>query len=328
MEGRAPVIRVGELKVLTYKLVYHPGYDLDLGGHIFPSHKYRLTHQRLLAEGIAGPEDFIAPEPATDEDMLLVHEPAWVRKLKCGELTRQEVSILEIQPSETTLRALWLLTGGSILAGRLALRDGLGFNIGGGFHHAFPDHGEGFCALNDVAIAIRRLQQDGVVRRVAVVDCDVHQGNGTAFLFRDSPDVITIDMYQYGIYPALKQRPKVDVGLPRKVNDEEYLACLRNECIPAALAFGPDILFYLAGADPYFKDRLGGLSLTIHGLAERDRLIIETAIANGIPVAVTLAGGYAADVDDTVSIHVNTVKTARCAMEQHLAGPLGQPAAG
>lgn len=300
--------------MLGFKLIYHPGYDLHLGDHIFPSQKYRMVYERLLERKIAAPEDFIEPEPASDEDLMLVHEPGWIRRLKTGALSFQELLRLEVPYSREMVQAVLLATGGSLLAGRLALQDGLAFNLSGGFHHAFPGHGEGFCAIHDVAVALRRLQRDGLIRRAMVVDCDVHQGNGTAFIFREDPSVFTFSIHQYNNYPTPKPPSDVDIHLPDGVGDEEYLALLSDAYLRALDEFRPELVAYIAGADPYEEDQLGGLCLTMEGLRERDRLVMSAALARGAPVFVTLAGGYAMRVDDTVDIHVNTVIAAREAL--------------
>jgi len=303
--------------MLGFKLVYHPDYDLHLGDHVFPSQKYRLVRERLLAEGLATPDDFVQPEPASDEDVLLVHEPGWIQRLKTGTLDFQELLRLEIPYSRKMVRAVFLATGGSILAARLALEDGVAFNLSGGFHHAFPDHGEGFCAIHDVAVALRRLQRDGLIRRAMVVDCDVHQGNGTAYIFRADPSVFTISIHQYNNYPSLKPPSDIDIHLPDETGDEEYLELLSQAYLKSLDDFRPDLVAYVAGADPYELDQLGGLSLTLEGLKERDRLVFQAALDHGAAVFVTLAGGYAVNVDDTVTIHVNTVKAGQEVLAAH-----------
>ena len=297
--------------MLGFKLVYHPGYDLHLGDHVFPSQKYRLVQERLLAEGIATREDFVEPEPASDDDLLLVHEADWIRRLKTGALSFQELLRLEVPYSREMVQAVLLATGGTMLAGRLALEDGIAFNLSGGFHHAFPDHGEGFCAIHDVAVALRRLQRDGLIVRAMVVDCDVHQGNGTAYIFRNDPSVFTLSIHQYNNYPSPKPPSDVDIHLPDGVGDEEYLELLRDAYLRALEEFRPELVAYIAGADPYEEDQLGGLCLTIGGLRRRDQLVIGAALDRHASVFVTLAGGYAMRVEDTVDIHVNTVKVAR-----------------
>jgi len=293
------------------KIVYSDQYDLNLGDHVFPSVKYKLTKERLLHDGIAKPEDFVAPEPANDEDVALVHHREYIHRLKTGTLSHVEILRLEIPYSPELIRAVWLSAGGSILAGRLALEDGAGVNLGGGFHHAFPDHGEGFCVLHDVAIGIRRLQKDKAIERAMTVDCDVHDGNGTADIFAADATVFTLSIHQLNNYPVPKPPSNLDINLADGVEDEEYLAELEHGLDHALREFQPDILYYFAGADPYREDQLGGLKLTLHGLEQRDRLVFRKARAKNIPVAVTLAGGYARHVEDTVRIHATTVRVAK-----------------
>ncbi|MBV9887970.1 MAG: histone deacetylase [Acidobacteria bacterium] len=297
--------------MLPFKLIYHPRYDLNLGAHVFPSQKFRLITETLLKEKIATPQDFLEPKPASDKDLLRVHTPSWVEKLKTGTLTPYEVAKLEV-PYSTELRdAVWLAAGGTILAAQSALRDGFGCNIGGGFHHAHANHGEGFCAIHDVAVAIRRLQADGAIRKAMVIDTDVHHGNGTAAIFGDDDSVFTLSIHQLNNYPPYKPPSNVDLEMWDRADDEEYL----DELIPAVQKaigeFQPDMVFYVGGADPFCEDQLGGLSLTKAGLIERDRKVFEEARRIGIPVVTTLAGGYARRVEDTVRIHVNTIVTAR-----------------
>ncbi len=308
-------------EMLPFKLVYHDGYDLNLGPHVFPSQKYRLIRETLLREGLAAPEDFIAPEPASDDDVRLVHSQEYVRKLRTGTLSPLEELRMEIPFSEATRDAFWLAAGGSILAGRLALADGFAANLGGGFHHAFREHGEGFCMINDVAVAVRRLQKDGAIRTAMIVDTDVHQGNGTAGIFGGDGDVFTFSIHQEHNYPMPKPPSTVDVHLPDRVGDDDYLAILEKHLAQAVHDFHPDIVFYVGGADPYREDQLGGLGLTIAGLKRRDRLVFEHARRRSIPVAITLAGGYARRLEDTVRIHVNTILAAAEAARVEAAAP-------
>ncbi len=296
--------------MLPFKLVYHEGYDLNLGAHVFPSRKYRMIRDRMLQDGFATSDDFIQPEPATDEDVLRVHEPSWVSRLKDGSLSFMELRRLEIPYSHEMVDAFWLAAGGSTLAARLALKDRVGFNIGGGFHHAFPGHGEGFCAIHDVAVAIRRLQADKLIEKAMVIDTDVHQGNGTAGIFAIDPTVFTVSIHQFNNYPSEKPPSNVDIELADGTGDQEYLERLGSACNDALSQFTPQLIMYVAGADPYCEDQLGGLSLTLEGLLARDKLVFDVARARNIPVAVSLAGGYARKVDDTVTIHVNTAKAA------------------
>lgn len=300
--------------MLPFQLIYHPRYDLNLGDHVFPARKYRLIHDRLFDEGFAGPRDFVEPEPVADEDVLRVHDAGWVHRLKTGTLSQAEIVRLEIPYSPEMVEGFWLAAGGTILASRNALRDRIGFNIGGGFHHAFPDHGEGFCAIHDVAIAIRALQHQRRIEKALVIDCDVHHGNGTAAIFAGDASVLTLSLHQFDNYPAEKPPSAIDVHLADGVGDEEYLERL-DGVLKVAMSFEPDMAIYVAGADPYAEDQLGGLALTMDGLKRRDVLVFETALRKSVPVAVVLAGGYARNTDDTVTIHCNTARAAREALQ-------------
>jgi acetoin utilization deacetylase AcuC-like enzyme len=323
--------------MLPFKLVFSEDYYLPIGQHVFPAEKYRRVHDRLIETGVAEEKDFLAPSPAADEDILLVHTPEYVHKLKTGTLSRREEMEMEIPFSPELVRAFWLAAGGSILAAQHALSDRVGFNIGGGFHHAFPDHGEGFCMIHDVAVAIRRMQRDDKIRTAMTVDCDVHHGNGTAAIFAGtrtaseplpsvSPsmlssthvsktkirgahagDVFTISLHQHNNYPMVKPASSIDVDLPDGTGDDDYLAWLDQALSSGLRQFEPDLICYIAGADPYREDQLGGLALTIEGLKKRDELVFRVARARDIPVMVSYAGGYARRVEDTVTIHSNTV---------------------
>jgi acetoin utilization deacetylase AcuC-like enzyme len=323
--------------MLPFKLIYSDEYYLPIGQHVFPAEKYRLTYNRLIESGIAQPEDVNVPQPASDQDILLVHTPQYVNKLKTGTLSAREEMQLEVPYSPELVHAFWLAAGGSILAADHALRDGVAINIGGGFHHAFPNHGEGFCMIHDVAVAIRRIQRDGKIRTAMTVDCDVHHGNGTAAIFAEtrtaseplpssapatlgrpavtrgahSGDVYTISLHQENNYPAWKPPSSIDVDLPDGITDADYLAWLDNALSSGLRQFTPDLICYIAGADPYREDQLGGLGLTIDGLKKRDELVFRVAKSKRIPVMVTYAGGYAQHVEDTVTIHCNTVVAAK-----------------
>ncbi len=291
--------------------MYSDQYDLNLGSHVFPSVKYRLTKEKLLRDGVARAEDFVEPTPATDDDVALVHHRDYIRKLKTGTLSYVEILRMEIPYSPELVRAVWLCAGGSTLAGRLALQDTAAVNVGGGFHHAYPDHGEGFCVIHDVAIAIRCLQKEKTIERAMIVDCDVHQGNGTAAIFGADPTVFTLSIHQENNYPYPKPPSNIDINLEDGVGDEEYLEQLEEGLERAFKEIQPELLFYVGGADPYREDQLGGIKLTMEGLEKRDRLVYEKARANKAPVAVTLAGGYARKLDDTIQIHTNTIRTAK-----------------
>jgi acetoin utilization deacetylase AcuC-like enzyme len=302
--------------VLPFKLIYHERYDLNLGAHVFPSQKYRLIHDQLLADAIAAPEDFLIPEPASDGDILRVHDQEYVYKLKHGSLSREEILRMEVPYSPELITACWLAAGGSILAGLRAIEDGCAANIGGGFHHAYPDHGEGFCVIHDVAVAIRHLQFHRAIEKAIVVDTDVHQGNGTAAIFGGDGTVFTLSLHQEHNYPYPKPPSTVDVNLPDGLGDDDYLAILEKNLHDAFRDFSPQILFYVAGADPYREDQLGGLALTIEGLARRDALVFDYARRHDLPAVITLAGGYARNVADTVRIHINTILAGHAAARQ------------
>lgn len=297
--------------MLPFKLVYSDGYDLNLGAHVFPSKKYRLVRDLLLSEGVAAPENFLTPKPATDEDILRVHTAEYVEKLKTGSLSYLEILRMEVPYSPELIHACWLAAGGSILAAQRALADGCAGNIGGGFHHAYPDHGEGFCVIHDVAVAVRHLQSTRAIEGAMIVDTDVHHGNGTAAIFKGDSSVFTLSIHQENNYPYPKPPSTIDVNLPDGIGDEEYLALLEKHLHEAFHNFSPQLLFYVAGADPYREDQLGGLALTMEGLARRDALVFDYARRHRVPVAITLAGGYARRVADTVRIHVNTFLAAR-----------------
>ena len=308
--------------MLPLKLIYANKYDLNLGAHVFPSQKYRLVHERLLQDHIATPEDFLKPRPASDEDILRVHSQDYVYKLKTGSLTRAEEMRMEVPYSTELIEACWLAAGGSMLAARRAVEDGFSATIGGGFHHAYPDHGEGFCVIHDVAVAIRKMQADGAIERAMVVDTDVHQGNGTAAIFGGDETVFTLSIHQEHNYPYPKPPSTVDVNLPDGIGDADYLAILEKYLHRSFDDFSPQLLFYVAGADPYREDQLGGLALTMDGLARRDALVFGYAQRNQVPTAITLAGGYARKVEDTVSIHVNTIKAAIQAAQRQSMRPV------
>lgn len=295
--------------MLPFKLLFHAGFNVDLGPHVFPAFKYRLIHERLLEAGVADQGDFVEPSPVTDDDVRRVHTPVWVDKARTGMMSPEERQRLEVPWSRDLARGTWLAAGADVEAARRARRDGCAIVIGGGFHHAFADHGEGFCLIHDVAVATAVLRAAGEVRRVGIVDLDVHHGNGTASLFAGDEDAFTVSLHQQDNYPDEKPPSRVDVGLPDGTTDDEYLEALAGP-LRQVVDFRPELLWYLAGADPYEGDLLGGLALTMDGLQERDRRVLGAARQAGVPVVVTLAGGYAARPADTVSIHVNTVRAA------------------
>jgi acetoin utilization deacetylase AcuC-like enzyme len=287
-------------------IVYSRSYEVDLGDHVWPIAKYRLIARRLIDDRIVEAASFVEPLLAPWDDLALVHTPSYLQKLRLGLLTPAEIRTLELPWIPELVDGFRLMTGGTVRVTELSLDAGVAVHLGGGLHHAFPDHGEGFCMFNDVAVAIRRLQRDRRIQRAAVVDCDVHQGNGTAFIFAADPSVFTCSIHQQLNYPAWKPASDLDVGLADGTGDDEYLSKLTG-ALGRVIESGPQLVVYLAGSDPFRDDRLGGLALTHDGLRRRDRLVLEAASRTGVPIAIVLAGGYAMNIDDTVAAHVNTV---------------------
>jgi len=295
-------------------VVYSPHYRVDIGRHVFPTEKYRLVTARLLEERLVQPSDILEPEPASWEDLGLVHTDGYLAGLRDGTLSEDAILQLELPWSREMVDGFRTMVGGTMLAARRAVEDRtIVAHVGGGLHHAFPDHGEGFCPFNDVAVAVRVLQRDALIDRAAIVDLDVHHGNGTAFIFESDPRVFTFSMHQQHNYPLWKPRGSLDIGLADGTGDAAFLEQLER-ALPAVMASAPQCVVYLAGADPYEQDQLGGLRLTRDGLRRRDRLVIETVRRAGVPLAVVLAGGYARRVEDTVAIHVATIDEARRAV--------------
>ena len=334
-------------------LVYSARYHIDIGPHVFPTRKYSLVHARLIEAGTIRPSDVVEPAPAGWDDLSRVHTAEYLAKMRDGTLSTGEVAELELPWSAEMVDAFRVMVGGTIQAARIAcglqaddqpqrppfavaqdrpstLRNQVSASsanaavdvvchIGGGLHHAFPNHGEGFCPFNDVAVAVRDLQSRGL-ERAAIVDLDVHHGNGTAFIFNprgsgaprvedDVARVFTFSMHQQHNYPMWKPAGSLDIGLPDGAGDSRYLREL-EQALPTVMASNPQCVFYLAGADPYEDDQLGGLRLTREGLRQRDRIVIECVRTAGVPLVITLAGGYARHVEDTVTIHVATVEEA------------------
>ena len=287
-------------------VVYSPRYEIDLGGHVWPTSKYRRIAERLTAERVVDLRSFVDPAICSWEDLALVHTAEYLEKVRSSTLTEDELAVLELPWIPGIADGFRLMVGGTCQAASLAIEHGSAVHLGGGLHHAFPNHGEGFCLFNDVAVAIRRLQRDRRIRRAAVVDCDVHHGNGTAVVFERDPAVFTFSIHQQHNYPLFKPRSDLDVGLDDGAGDDEYLRRLAS-ALPEVLASRPDLVVYLAGADPFREDRLGGLRLSFEGLRRRDRIVFDAARDADVPVSVVLAGGYAADVEDTVEVHVGTI---------------------
>jgi acetoin utilization deacetylase AcuC-like enzyme len=294
----------------TPKVVWSPDYEVELGPHVFPTHKYRLVREALLERGIVTPEDLIEAAQVHPAVLGRVHTPEYLHKIHDDALSPTERYLLEVPFSRALEHSALVTCGGTLVAARLALRDGIAVHLGGGFHHAFADHGEGFCLLNDVAVAARTLLDLGSVERVLVLDLDVHQGNGTAHIFQGDPRVFTFSMHQERNYPQEKMVSDLDLGLADGMADDRYLEALRDHLPGVLTSHRPGLAFYLAGADPYREDQLGGLRLSREGLRERDAYALRSLRSAGCAVAVTLAGGYALRVQDTVDIHVATVEEA------------------
>jgi acetoin utilization deacetylase AcuC-like enzyme len=283
-------------------------------GHRFPMAKYRLLRERVLESGAVRADDLAVPEPASEEEILRVHEPEYLRRVMTGGLDRAELRRIGFPWSPAMVERSRRSAGGTIAACREALAHGVAVNLAGGTHHAFPDHGEGYCVLNDAAIAARAMQAEGRAARVVIIDCDVHQGNGTAAIFRGDPTVFTFSIHGRRNFPFRKQRSDLDVELEDGAGDAEYLPAL-EEALDHALGHhggaGADLAIYVSGADPHERDRLGRLKLTRDGLRARDRMVLDRCRKAGLPVAVVMAGGYGADVRETVEIHLQTVQEAR-----------------
>jgi acetoin utilization deacetylase AcuC-like enzyme len=288
-------------------VVYSPSYQCDIGVHVFPMEKFALVRRALVDAGDVREDEVLEPVPATREDLELVHAPEYLEDLRALRWTSR-TACSELPLTEEIVNAYVLAAGGTTLAARESLERGVGVNLGGGFHHAFAAMASGFCYINDLAVAIRVLQREGRVARAAVVDCDLHQGNGTAHLFERDPSVFTFSIHQEHLYPV-KQRSDLDIGLDNGVGDGEFNQRLAQGLEPV-WAHRPEIVLYQAGADPFEDDQLGALKLTFDGLETRDRLVLEGCRRRRIPVVVTLGGGYARRVQDTVRIHAATCRIA------------------
>jgi acetoin utilization deacetylase AcuC-like enzyme len=293
------------------RVLYTPYYYVDIGpDHVFPIRKFELVRDKLLAEGTLQPQDLFAPEPVSLADVLLLHTEDYIRRLCQGNLTHGELRRLGLPWSKSLVRRSFYAAAGTLAAARAALAEGAGSNLAGGTHHAFADRGEGFCVLNDVAIAVQVLRSEGLITRAAVVDCDVHQGNGTATIFANDSNVFTFSMHGARNYPLIKARSSLDIELPDGTPDGPYLDALA-EHLPSVFIHNPEMVFYLGGADPYKEDKLGRLALSIEGLQRRDALVLEACYKREVPVVTVMSGGYSENIDDTVEIHCNTIRTIR-----------------
>jgi len=293
------------------QVFYTPRYYADIGtGHIFPIRKFELVRDKLLAEGTLQPGEIVEPEPASIEDVLLVHTEDYVSRLCNGSLSSKELRRLGLPWSESLVRRSFYAVGGTLAASHVSLAEGYSSNLAGGTHHSFPERGEGFCVLNDVAIAIRALRARRGIRRAAIVDCDVHQGNGTATIFSGDTETFTFSMHGANNYPLFKAQSSLDVELPDGTSDGEYLECLAHH-LPTVFAHDPEIVFYLAGADPYAGDKLGRLALSISGLRARDEVVLRECYDREVPIVTVMSGGYGKDINDTVEIHCNTIRVVK-----------------
>jgi len=278
-------------------------------GHRFPMPKYARLHQSVADAHLPGVE-LTASVPASDEQLLRVHYEEYLRRFLSGELTEREMRRTGFPWSpELVIRSRYA-AGGTIDACRAALSDGLAVHLAGGTHHAYPDHGEGYCVFNDVAVATRAMQAERQATRVVILDCDVHQGNGTAVIFADDPAVFTFSVHGAKNFPFNKEHSKLDIALPDASGDEAFLGAVRDGVSRSLELAQADLAIYIAGADPFVGDRLGRLAMTKAGLAERDRWVLECCCQRGLPVAIVMGGGYAQQVEDVVDIHLQTVRLA------------------
>jgi len=297
--------------------LYSDHYVIELPpNHSFPIEKYRLIRERLLAEGTLRPVELIEPTLADPRDICLVHTGEYWACLSAGTLPADAIRRLGFPWSESLVRRSRASVQGTLTAARIAIREAVGVNLAGGTHHAFSDRGEGYCVLNDIAIAIRVLQRDRWMQRMAIIDCDVHQGNGTAAIFANEPDVFTFSIHGANNYPLHKVPGTLDIDLPDGTRDDEYLIALEPAVSRILAEFQPGLIFYLAGADAHAGDRMGRLRLSHDGLRRRDELVLGACREARVPVAITLGGGYGRNLDDTVEAHCNTVRTARALFDR------------
>lgn len=295
----------------TMKLFYCDHFTIPLpDGHHFPMAKYALLRDRIVKAGLGGDGHLQIPAAATDKKLLTVHEAAYLERVIKGTLSPQEIRRIGFPWSPELVERSRRSVGGTIATCRTALEEGFSMNLSGGTHHAFPDHGEGFCVFNDVGVAARVMQEEGLARRVAILDLDVHQGNGTAFIFRKDPTVFTLSLHGANNYPFRKEAGDLDMELPDGTEDGAFLEAVSSGVRTALDISAPELALYLAGADPFQDDRLGRLGISREGLAERDRIVFSECQNRGIPVAVVMGGGYAPDINDTVEIHLATAKVA------------------
>jgi acetoin utilization deacetylase AcuC-like enzyme len=291
------------------KYVFSEAYRMKFDAHVFPTEKYQMIVEQLEKEGYLVEEDLLEPESPDERTLSLVHDPQFIQDLLDLRWTERTMCS-ELPLNRSVVSGFMLCAGGSYLASRQALSDGLCYHVGGGFHHASRNRAEGFCYINDIAYAVAKLREEGAIRRAAVIDCDLHQGNGTAMIFEDDASIFTFSIHQEYNYPMPKARSDRDIGLPDGTGDEAYTSLLRPAVQEIYDSHKPELVVYQAGADPFIEDALGGLALSKTGLLERDRLVLEEARKRGIPVSITLGGGYARELHDLVDIHAGTAKVA------------------
>ena len=279
-------------------------------GHRFPADKYTLLRQNMIQAGLTLSNELILSKPASVDQLLLAHHPDYIEKVLNGKLTEKETRRIGFPWSLQLVERSRRSVGGTIAACRAALEDGLSANLGGGTHHAYPDHGEGYCVFNDVAIAARAMQAESSARRIVILDCDVHQGNGTAAIFAGDSTVFTFSIHGEKNFPFHKEQSDIDIALPDGSGDEIYLEALHPGIQSAIDLAYADLAVYIAGADPFAGDRLGRLALTKAGLDERDRQVLNACQRAGLPVAIVLGGGYARKIEDIIDIHLQTIRLA------------------
>ncbi|OGR80839.1 MAG: hypothetical protein A2X32_09570 [Elusimicrobia bacterium GWC2_64_44] len=292
------------------KIVFHKAYTARTPGHVFRADKFEAALRLLLREGAVSRRDVVSPPLPSRAELLLAHSPAWVNKNLELKFTPADSAAAELKITRAVVKAHLANVGGTLLAAELALKDGIGINCGGGSHHARRERGAGFCLLNDIAVAVKKLLKGGRVKRAMVIDLDAHQGDGTAAIFRGDKKVFTFSIHGADIFPEKKERSSYDLPLKAGTGDGAYLAALRAELPRALDRFKPDFAVYVAGADVYKGDLLGGFKLTMGGIKKRDAFVFDECRSRGVPLALTLAGGYAKNFADTVRIHANTIKAA------------------
>jgi len=279
------------------------------GSYFFPASRYGLLYDAVKQAGFPGVM-LCESEPATSQQILLVHTPDYLEKVATGDLSKREIRRLGLPWSEELFSRTLYATGGSIEACRLALKEGIACNLAGGAHHAYPDHGEGFCIFNDVAVAVRTMQNEGLAQKIVIFDCDAHQGNGTASIFSADPDVFTFSVHGIKNFPFYKEMSSLDIALPDGSGDTEILEAVKKGVLKATNDAEADLSIFIAGADPFVDDRLGRFAMTKEGLAERDRWVIQHCLANKLPIAIVMGGGYARNLEDVIDIHTQTIRIA------------------